>query len=739
MVVLLTALFAGLPSPALAATAPVLTALSVSSTTVTPPGVVRLSYAATSQTSTLGRVQAWYRSPVSSRGDVFLEATNAPLTGAIAWQLPDGLRNVTYTLYEVTVVSPDFTAFTAYSRDGTTSQRGTHAFDFPSMDVTVVGSHEDTRGPALTSVSVTPDVKPGQPVSVAWSGDEPSGVASATFSFAGVGRPSGFIVSSTSPQELSARRITRTLTDTVFNERHVIDLVRLEDKLGNETTWYPDGRVTNVPHDAGPEDGTHTLPLSSTGFSVTGSTYDPDPPVLKSFAVDRQTARAGDAVKVTYAASDATLPLDHLTLRYARPGTETSIFDLWASDLPSTGSFTTRLPSDFVGDAELVSVEVADRKGNYARYLADGTVERGPVGTTGRHSWDFSRFPMRVMPSALSAAARSRPRAAALRWSLPSGQARYLTGYRITVNPGGRVLTLPSNGKDYQQTIVTGLTNATKYTFTVTSQSRVGPGPTSTLTATPLLSGNIWAAGDVNRDRRNDLFAMVQPPANGIVKLYRGTGKPGLGTVSNVADWSGYRPHPADTVFGSPTHFAVDWAGGLEAVFITRSGGSEGSVEISKGWGGMRFIDGSADFTGDKLADIVAVTPTGVANLYRGRSGGWSFAKGTRIGGGWDTMQAVFAASDVTGDRRADLLAVDAAGRLRIYPGNGRGGFGASRVVGPGWGAFGAVFSGRDLTGDGRVDLGAVTMSGDLYVYKGNGRGGFPTHTKIGHGWHNFF
>lgn len=717
---------------------PVLTALSVSTTSITSPGSVELKYSATAGTPTLGYISAWYASPAGVRGNVVLRVDDAPLDGTLTWSVPDGARNGTYQLMSVTVMSTDGTAAIRYDRDGTTSRGAVHTFDLPGKDVTVSGE-EDVTGPALKGVSVTtPDVQPGQPVTVSWTADDAHPVVSASFTFAGATKPSGFALSSTMATELAAGKITRPLSATVYNDRHVLSMVQLRDSLGNTTTWYADGRQTNLPYDAKAQSGTHTIDFSSVGFSVTGSTYDDRAPVLTAISIDRRTSPASGRVTVSYAFKEDTLPLSQIALRYVRRGTDIPALTLFATKVPATGSFTDTLGADVVGDVQLASVELMDSKGNQATYQRDGTVITRPIDSKGKHSLDLSSLDIRVTPSVLSAVARSRPRSAALMWSVPAGQGDQLTGYRITVNPSGRVITVPSNGSDYQQTVVTGLTNAKKYTFTVTPQSTVGPGSTSTVSTTPLLSGNIWGAGDVNGDRRNDLFAMAQPPGNGVVRLYRGTGKPGLGTTNNVTDWSGYRPHPAEGGDVYSSHLVLAVWGDLEMAAVDRSGRGIGSGLVSTGWGGMRFIDASADFTGDKVADIVAVNPSGALYLYRGR-GNAKFAAKTRIGSGWDTMQAVFAATDVTGDRRADLLAVDAAGRLRIYPGNGRGGFSASRVVGPGWGSFGAVFSGRDLTGDGRVDLGAVTMSGDLYVYKGNGKGWFPSRTKIGHGWHNFF
>jgi hypothetical protein len=202
-----------------------------------------------------------------------------------------------------------------------------------------------------------------------------------------------------------------------------------------------------------------------------------------------------------------------------------------------------------------------------------------------------------------------------------------------------------------------------------------------------------------------------------------------------VADYSGYRPFPGDRSTGLASWYAVSsWDNRLEGVFVDRDGKSRGGVDIGPGWG-MRFLDGSADFTSDGRADLVGVTHGGNAYLYRATTTGGAFTKGTQIASGWGSMQRIFAASDVTGDRRADLLGVDSAGVLWIFPGNGAGRFWAKRKVGSGWGGLGGLFYARDVSGDGRGDLGGVTMGGTLRVYKGRGNGTFTGAVSVSSGW----
>ena len=99
------------------------------------------------------------------------------------------------------------------------------------------------------------------------------------------------------------------------------------------------------------------------------------------------------------------------------------------------------------------------------------------------------------------------------------------------------------------------------------------------------------------------------------------------------------------------------------------------------------------------------------------------------------------AGADWSGDRKADVLAVDPDGRLLMYRGTGAGGFatGGGLPIGTGWGSFTALLAG-DWSGDGRPDLLARDADGLLFMYRGNGRGGFISgqRERIGSGWQAF-
>jgi hypothetical protein len=55
-------------------------------------------------------------------------------------------------------------------------------------------------------------------------------------------------------------------------------------------------------------------------------------------------------------------------------------------------------------------------------------------------------------------------------------------------------------------------------------------------------------------------------------------------------------------------------------------------------------------------------------------------------------MDAILGPGDFNGDAKADLIARETAtGALWLYPGNGRGGFGTATRIGRGWNAMDAI------------------------------------------------
>ncbi|GAA1069917.1 fusidic acid esterase FusH [Kitasatospora nipponensis] len=99
----------------------------------------------------------------------------------------------------------------------------------------------------------------------------------------------------------------------------------------------------------------------------------------------------------------------------------------------------------------------------------------------------------------------------------------------------------------------------------------------------------------------------------------------------------------------------------------------------------------------------------------------------------WVRDTAFVAPGDLTGDHRPDLVAVDDAGNLRLYPGDGKGGLGSYRLIGTGGWSGASVTHRGDWTGDGLEDVVAI-VGGELRVYPNRGNGLLAAPIKVAAG-----
>lgn len=129
---------------------------------------------------------------------------------------------------------------------------------------------------------------------------------------------------------------------------------------------------------------------------------------------------------------------------------------------------------------------------------------------------------------------------------------------------------------------------------------------------------------------------------------------------------------------------------------------------------------GSADLVSRRISDGRLVLQTGDP------TGSGVPGAARTIGTGWSGINAITGAGDWNGDGRQDLLArVARTGELRLYPGNGSGGFGVARTIGSGWQGMRLITGVGDWDADGHPDVLAVSTTGVARVYRGTGAGSF--------------
>ncbi|MEV4427595.1 VCBS repeat-containing protein [Streptomyces sp. NPDC049602] len=160
-----------------------------------------------------------------------------------------------------------------------------------------------------------------------------------------------------------------------------------------------------------------------------------------------------------------------------------------------------------------------------------------------------------------------------------------------------------------------------------------------------------------------------------------------------------------------------------------------------RGWSVYDRIESVGDIAGADSADLVARDRDGVLWLHRGRAADSPYRNGfesrVRIGGGWNAYAQLTGGSDLTGDGRADLVAVDKVGDLYLYKATGSttAPFEPRKKIGFGWGIYNQITATGNIGGGAAGDLVARDRDGVLWLYLGRGDGTFAPRTRIGGGW----
>lgn len=139
------------------------------------------------------------------------------------------------------------------------------------------------------------------------------------------------------------------------------------------------------------------------------------------------------------------------------------------------------------------------------------------------------------------------------------------------------------------------------------------------------------------------------------------------------------------------------------------------------------------DQDGDRRADILAVDAAGAMRTYVTRSGP-SLSEGFTVGSGWGSMTWVSTLPDMDGNGYSEMLARRSDGTLWLYLGTDFGRFDSARKVGQGWTGLDQLTILPDINGDRAPEMLGRTTTGKLLRYKVTLSGAAYVN-EVGSGW----
>ncbi len=136
---------------------------------------------------------------------------------------------------------------------------------------------------------------------------------------------------------------------------------------------------------------------------------------------------------------------------------------------------------------------------------------------------------------------------------------------------------------------------------------------------------------------------------------------------------------------------------------------------------GLDQILGMGDFNGDGHRDILALDAADTLWLYPS-DGILAFGDRVQVATDW-AYDLTASVGDMNRDGRPDLLVRSADAALHLLASDGLGAFRAPVQIGTGWDIYNELVGPGDLTGDGKVDVIARGTDGKLWLYRGTGTG----------------
>ena len=598
-----------------------------------------------------------------------------------------------------------------------------------------------------------------EPVTISYDATSEVPLRSVTFSFTNHGRS---YAARTAPDPALSGQVRLNIPDGARNGTWQLGAITLVTNSSAQTTYLRSGAVSHLPSAAAEQ---HTFDLPASDVTLSGSTEDVAYPDVKTVTTSPGTFSPGQQVTVDYGLEDQT-GVESITvwLKERRTGRDLIAYrQLGTPPLPLTGSIVVTLDDTVAnGTYTIDAVRVRDVMGNEATYRSNGTVTT-PSGdqVLGQHDLPFGSPCFTVAGSTADydppelatftvtdrTVVTGQPVSVSYAFAEQKGNLASLTAV-WQIDGGGFVeaeaTNAPTTGSLSGPTSTEGVarldhisvsdgTNFADYRRDGTLYTGRYPASRHTfdLSTRDVTVGTVPDAPVVTAVP-GDTSATVrwQPPAAHAspVTAYKVTASPGGRTQT-------FSGTGRSATFTGLANGAVH----TFSVTATNAFGSGAAGTTRATPRAFVHIAGIGDWDGDWNNDLAAIDSAGNLWAYEGDGRGGFQKSRARIGTGWQATRVLTPTNGPLNARRgnfsSDLTSVRYEGAMVKYAGTSRGRWQMTVPMPGSWSSYSRVMGVGEWTEDGQPDLMTVDDSGAMRLHRASSYTAYTAGTVVGTGW----